>query len=504
MNIYFEIDRLINFAIQKGLIEIKDDIYMANQIFDILNITGNSDINQIDEKLETATSILDNIAKFAIEKDIINDNSTEIDLFTTKIMGILVKRPSEIVEEFYKLYEIDKRLATDYFYKLSRDSNYIMVDRVNKNIEWDRQTKYGQYKLTINVSKPEKTVQEIERAKLVKSSGYPICLLCKENVGFSGNLNHPARQNLRTIPIVLADENWYIQYSPYVYYNEHSIVFNGEHTPMKISKNTFVKFISFLDKFPHYFVGSNADLPIVGGSILSHDHFQAGNYTMPMANASLKCSFKNNKYSSVKLSIVNWAMSVIRLRSINKAEIVEVANNILEGWRSYSAQSVGIISHTENTPHNTVTPIARINDMGEYEIDIVLRNNRKSEEHPDGIFHAHKEQHNVKKENIGLIEVMGLAVLPKRLIEEFEEIKKYLSSEVKEAFPEDNEHYDWVNYLIDKYGISNDEQQLEEIFQEEICIKFANCLVDCGVFKDDEIGFNEFSKFITTLGFIRI
>lgn len=501
MNIYIEIERLLNYGVQKNILEQEDVVYTKNLIFDIFKISGEYGNIAVDEKLETCTEVLENIANFAIENSLIANNMTEIDLFTTKVMGTLTPKPSAVNKQFFELYNKDKTVATDYFYKLSRDVNYIMVDRVKKNREWDKETEYGKYKITINVSKPEKTPEEIKMAKLVKSSGYPKCLLCSENVGFAGNMNHPARQNLRTIPLKLNNEDWELQYSPYVYYNEHCIVFNKEHTPMKINKETFVKLLDFVEFLPHYFVGSNADLPIVGGSILSHDHFQGGNYELPMARAKDNLNFESKNYKGINLSILNWPMSVIRLTGKNKETLIELANEVLEKWRNYSASNVGILSHTDETPHNTITPIARMNKTGDYELDLVLRNNRTSEEHPDGIFHTHKETHNVKKENIGLIEVMGLAVLPKRLIDEFEEIKTYLNGTATTGFDKDNQHYDWVQYLIDKYGTNNSETELEEIFEEELGIKFESCLVDCGVFKVDEIGLIEFEKFINTLGF---
>ncbi len=500
MNIFYEVDRLVNFGLKKGLIESSDEIFVKNYIFEILNLEGEDVVNEVNEDLETATVILDNIAEFAVGKGLINDTSTEIDLFTTKIMGVLTPRPSFVNSKFFELYKLDRKKATEYFYNLSKDSNYIMVDRVKKNLEWDKKSAFGDYKITINVSKPEKTPEEIKAAKAVKSGGYPKCLLCKENVGFRGHLNHPARENLRIIPLSLNGEKWNMQYSPYVYYNEHCIIFKDEHDPMKITSDTFKRLLDFVEFLPHYFIGSNADLPIVGGSILSHDHFQGGNYELPMSKAVSKIKF-NSKDSDVSLSIVDWAMSVIRISGSDKNELSKLANEIFEKWKTYNAESVDIISHTGDTPHNTVTPIARVNKDGKFEVDIVLRNNRTSEQYPDGIFHTHKETHHIKQENIGLIEVMGLAVLPKRLIAEFDEIKKYLSGEVTTEFSKDSVHYDWVKYLIEKYGTNNNEESLEVIFKEEIGEKFSKCLVDCGVFKTDEVGTKEFIKFINCFGF---
>ncbi len=500
-DIYFNIERLINFAIKKSLIEEYDTIYIRNGVYAALGIDGKEITDVLNEELETCTDIVENIAAYAIEKKLIEDSVTEIDLFTTKIMGLVTPRPSEVKNKFFELYNSDKKSATDYFYKLSKDSNYIMVDRVKQNVEWVTNTQYGDYNLTINVSKPEKSPADIAKAKLVKSSGYPKCLLCSENVGYQGNMNHPARQNLRTIPLTLNNEKWQLQYSPYVYYNEHCIVFNEEHVPMKITNETFVRLLDFVDFAPHYFVGSNADLPIVGGSILSHDHFQGGSFTLPMANAGDRYTFTSEDYSEVKLSIVEWPMSVVRLKSSNREQILKLANKVLATFREYSAECVDIFSHTGDTPHNTITPIARINANKEYEMDLVLRNNRTNEEHPDGIFHTHKETHHIKKENIGLIEVMGLAVLPKRLIEEFDLIKKYLCGEIESEYPKDDAHYTWVQYLINKYGTQNDSTALKQIFETEICKKFENCLIDSGIFKNDDLGNSEFKKFVSVLGF---
>ncbi len=507
LDIYYNIERLVNFATKKELIEEYDGIFIRNCIYSVLGIDGKdiTDITEvINEDQETCTEILENIATFAIDKNLIEDSLTEVDLFTTKLMGLVTPRPSDVKNKFFELYSKDKKSATDYFYKLSKDSNYIMVDRVKENVEWITKTQYGDYNLTINVSKPEKSPADIAKAKLIKSSGYPKCLLCKENVGFQGHMNHPARQNLRTIPLELNNEKWQMQYSPYVYYNEHCIVFSEEHTPMKITNETFVRLLDFVDFAPHYFIGSNADLPIVGGSILSHDHFQGGNFELPMAKAKDRFVFKSYEFTDVNLSIVDWPMSVVRLKSKNKEQILSLANKVLKEFRGYSAECVDILSNTGDEPHNTITPVARINKNSEYEVDLVLRNNRTSAEHPDGIFHTHKETHNVKKENIGLIEVMGLAVLPKRLIEEFDVIKKYLSGEVQSQYPREDVHFEWVEFLIKKYGTKNNNEKLQQIFESEICKKFENCLVDSGIFKNDELGNNEFKKFIETLGFIEL
>ncbi len=503
MNIYYEIERLIHFSLVKELIEKEDEIFTRNNIYSMFNLAGEYNNIVIKENPNTVTEILENMTVYAIQNKMINDTNTERDLFITKIMGIVTPKPSYVINKFKTLYNIDKKQGTEYFYNLSRDCNYVMVDRVNKNIEWDKETKYGKYKITINVSKPEKTPEEIKKAKLIKGTGYPECLLCKENVGFQGSLSHPARQNLRTIPIKLNEELWQMQYSPYVYYNEHCIIFKEEHSPMKISRDTFIRLLDFVEILPHYFIGSNADLPIVGGSILSHDHFQGGNYELPMAKAKSKIKFISKDYENVTLSILDWGMSVIRISGTNKKSIVDIANNIYEKWKLYSVENIDIISHTNEIEHNTVNPIARVNKKGELELDIVLRNNRTSKEYPEGIFHTHKEHHHIKQENIGLIEVMGLAILPKRLIKEFEEIKKYLSGTIEEEFDKESVHYEWVQYLLKKYGINNDEKKLKKIFEEEIGEKFSKCLLDCGVFKDNEVGTVEFIKFVNHIGFVK-
>lgn len=498
MDILFEVERLINYAIKKELIDELDYFYYKNLLIDILNLSANDETYNINEKLETATNILENISSYAIEKDLINNTMTEIDLFSTKIMGLLMPIPSTFTTKFLQLAKDDKVMATDYFYNISKDSNYIMVDRVKQNKEWQCQTSYGDYIITINVSKPEKTPEEIIKAKSVVSSGYPKCLLCKENVGFAGNLNHPARQNLRTVPLSLNNEKWHMQYSPYVYYNEHCIVFKDEHSEMKITHDTFPRLLDFVEFLPHYFIGSNADLPIVGGSILSHDHFQGGNYTLPMAKAKKKYIFDSGS-RDFEIAIVDWAMSVIRITGKNKKAIIDIAIQIFDKWINYNAENIDIISHTGTTRHNTVNPIARMNEQGEFLLDIVLRNNRTSSKYPDGIFHTHKETQHIKQENIGLIEVMGLGILPKRLIDMQELISKYLTGENKDEFDKTSIHYTWVKYLLDKYGTENSVDKTKEILENEIGLKFAQVLVDCGVFKDDELGFFEFKKFVNDL-----
>ncbi len=501
MDIYKEIERLLNFGLQKNLIEKEDIIYTRNLLFDLLEVSPMYYECNLSENLETSTAILDNIFKYATEKGLCEDTITEYDLFTTKVMGVLTPRPSYVVKEFTRLYTIDKKKATDYFYSLSKDSNYIMVDRVKQNLEWDYASTYGDLKITINVSKPEKDPKDIAKAKLLKTTGYPNCLLCVDNVGFKGHINHPARQNLRVIPVTLNNESWSMQYSPYVYYNEHCIVFNNEHTPMTGSSISYVRLLDFVDFLPHYFIGSNAGLPIVGGSILSHDHFQGGSYDMPMAKATDKIHFTSDKFKSLKISIVDWQMSVVRVRSKNKEEVQSFSVYLHDFWQNYDCSDANILSHTGETPHNAITPICRKNSDDEYEMDLVLRNNLTSEEHPFGIFHPHNDIHHIKKENIGLIEVMGLAVLPKRLVEELEDVKSFLVSDKKDLNSfKDNIHYDWTIELIEKYGRSNDMTKATKIVEDGVGKKFERCLIDAGVFKNTLEGTKYFKDFLIALG----
>ncbi len=409
-------------------------------------------------------------------------------------------KASEVINTFNNLYSNSPIEATNYYFKLSIASNYIRKSRTDKNILWKTSTNYGDLDLTINLSKPEKDPKEIAKAKLIKSSSYPKCLLCKENEGFYGNLNHPARQTHRIIPMTINNNEWFLQYSPpYTYYNEHCILLNSKHTPMKISKTTFENLLGFVDKIPHYFAGSNADLPIVGGSILSHDHYQGGHYTFAMEKAEIDKHYNIEKYKNVCVGRVNWPMSVLRLSSSNKNDLISLAEDILLKWKNYSDESVNILSHTNDTMHNTITPIARKRN-DKYELDLVLRNNRTSDEHPLGIFHPHAEVHHIKKENIGLIEVMGLAVLPARLKDEIAIIKEYLLSKAPTISKDEivNKHSDWYNYIIEKYNdinISN----VDSILKTEIGYKFLEVLHHAGVFKRDDKGLSAFDKFVNTL-----
>lgn len=498
MNLNYEINRLINFGLQNNLIDKLDVVYASNLILEVLGLDEFEEV-EINESLDNATPILENILDYVVEKEMIEDTTIQRDLFDTKLMNMLMPRPSEIIKTFNKKYEIDKKEATSYYYNLSIASNYIRKDRIDKNIVWKTSTEYGNLDLTINLSKPEKDPRDIVKVKLMKSTSYPKCLLCKENEGFSGNINHPARQNHRIIPMEFAGEKWFLQYSPYVYYNEHCIILNDKHTPMKICKKTFENLLGFVDKLPHYFAGSNADLPIVGGSILSHDHYQGGYYTFAMETAPVEENFEVKGFKNTKLSRVKWPMSVIRLSGEYKQEVIDLADHILNAWRSYSDLEVDILCESNGEPHNTITPIARKND-NLYELDLVLRNNRTSEAHPLGIFHPHSEIHHIKKENIGLIEVMGLAVLPARLKDELNEISNLLIEDVSDISNNEGlkHHANWYKYILRKYDDIN-KDNADKIVKDEVGKKFAQVLEHAGVFKRDEKGIKAFNKFIKIL-----
>lgn len=486
-----EINQLIQFALQEKLIQEADVDYSVNLLLDLLK----EDTFTL-EKVTTKPcyEILDNILDKAIPKGLLEDNITCRDLFDTKVMNCVMPRPSEVVNTFNELNKIDCHKATDYFYKLSIDSNYIRKNRTDKNIKFNHFYKYGDIQITINLSKPEKDPKEIAKAKLIKSSGYPKCLLCKENVGYSGTYSHPARQTHRIIPLTLDNDNYYFQYSPYVYYNEHCIIFNEEHIPMVINHDTFRHLLSFVELFPHYMLGSNADLPIVGGSILSHDHYQGGSHHFPIEDASIIESFKLSKYPDIQVDMVNWPLSTIRLTSDNKDSLIDLCDHVLSSWIDYSDESLGIQAYTNDTRHNTITPIVRMKD-NKYQIDLVLRNNRTSDEYPDGIYHPHQEHHHIKKENIGLIEVMGLAVLPARLKDELSLIKKCLLNEDKISNHEClNKHQDWINYLSQQ-----EYTNLDEFIEQEVTKKFVCVLEDAGVYKMNNQGKEGFKKFIKSL-----
>lgn len=496
--INYEINRLLNFGLQQGLIHEEDKIYATNMLLGLLKIDEFEPV-EINETLVTSTPILENILDYAVSKNMIEDTVTERDLLDTHIMNCLMPRPSEVIGTFNRLYDESPEKATDYYYKLSIASNYIRKERIDKNMVWKAPTEYGDLDITVNLSKPEKDPKEIAKAKSFKSTSYPKCLLCKENEGFFGHMNHPARQTHRIIPMNLGSEKYFMQYSPYTYYNEHCIIFNSEHVPMKIDRKAFANLLNFVDVLPHYFAGSNADLPIVGGSILSHDHYQGGRYTFAMEKAPVEKTYSVPGYEDITVGRVKWPMSVVRLSGDDKTRLADLGEHILNLWREYSDESVEILCRTNDEPHNTITPIARKRN-GKYELDLVLRNNRTSDEYPLGIFHPHNEVHHIKKENIGLIEVMGLAVLPARLKEELKLLRDALINRVPDI--SDNEaiskHSDWYKYLLSQYATVT-EDNAYEILQKEVGIKFSQVLDHAGVFKRNDKGMSAFDKFIATL-----
>lgn len=490
------INKLVQYGIANGLIEKTDRIYTINRILEVLQTDEYVDCPIADDiYLE---NILKDITDYACLNGLIEDNIISRDLFDAKVMGCLVSPPHEIIEKFNMLYESSPRLATDWYYKFSQDTDYIRRYRIEKDLHWQTETEYGKLDISINLSKPEKDPKAIATAKSAKQSGYPKCALCAENEGYSGRLNHPARQNHRVIPIELDNEKWFFQYSPYVYYNEHCIVFNSLHTPMKIDKSTFIKLFEFIKKIPHYFVGSNADLPIVGGSILTHDHFQGGHYEFAMERAQIEKHFAIKDFEDVETGILKWPMSVIRLRHSNCERLAELGEYILSHWRAYTDEDAFIYAYTDGAAHNTITPIAR--KSGEmYELDLVLRNNITTDEHPLGVYHPHNEFHHIKKENIGLIEVMGLAVLPSRLKSEFEHIKEYiLSGKDMRSNETISKHADWVDKFLPNYSEIN-EDNIQSILEDETGKVFAEILECCGVFKRDDIGREAFMRFIKSL-----
>lgn len=501
INIYVEIEKLLAFALSAGLIEEEDKVYSRNSLLSVFNLDDCEEVSVENLPIEKPYEILDRMCSWAAEKGIIEDTFDERDLFDTKIMGEITPRPSEVIKKFKKDYEISPEKATDNYYAFSQNTNYIRTDRIAKNLHWLADTEYGNIEITVNLSKPEKDPRDIAKAKLAPQSSYPKCLLCKENEGYAGRMNHPARQNHRIIPVTLTNEPWFLQYSPYVYYNEHCILFSGEHRPMKISRGSFERVLEFVDIFPHYFVGSNADLPIVGGSILSHDHFQGGHHDFPMAKACAEETFTIKGFEDVAVEKVKWPMSVIRLRGKSKEKLVELSDKILTAWRGYSDEKCDIFAFTGDTPHNTITPIARKKGT-EYEIDLVLRNNRTSEEYPLGIFHPHQELHHIKKENIGLIEVMGLAVLPGRLKEEMgilaELMIKPNASELIRGNEKVEKHADWCDEILKKYNDITAEN-IENIIKIEIGVAFSKVLENAGVYKQDENGKEGYRRFINSL-----
>lgn len=498
--VYDGIKKLVQYGLEAGLICEGDRIYATNRLLEALHLDEYEEPVQEYRNVnleETLRELLD----YACEKGITENSVGYRDLLDTKLMDCLMPRPSEVTAKFWRLYEEQgARAATDYFYKLSQDSDYIRRYRVCKDQKWVAKTPYGDLDITINLSKPEKDPKAIAAAKLAKQGGYPKCLLCMENEGYAGRLNHPARNNHRIIRITANESEWGFQYSPYVYYNEHCIVFNGQHTPMKIERAAFVKLFDFVKQFPHYFLGSNADLPIVGGSILSHDHFQGGHYTFAMAKAGMEQHFVMPGFEDVEAGIVYWPMSVLRLRGRDPERLIDLGDQVLQAWRGYTDEAAFVYAETDGEPHNTITPIAR--KKGEqFELDLVLRNNITTEEFPLGVYHPHQELHHIKKENIGLIEVMGLAVLPSRLKEELALLGEFIvegkdirSNELLEK------HADWVEEFLPAYEKVTKEN-IEKILQDEVGKVFARVLEDAGVYKCTPQGRAAFGRFLESVGF---
>lgn len=493
-----DIRKLVRYGVRTGLVPEEDVIFTTNRLLELFELSELEEETCSPEE-EDLEQILGRMLDYAYEQGLIKENSVVYrDLFDTKIMGMLMPRPSEVIRKFREYYKEDPKKATDYYYKLSCDSDYIRRYRIKKDMKWVTQTPYGEIDITINLSKPEKDPKAIAAARNAKQSGYPKCLLCRENEGYAGRINHPARQNHRIIPVTIQGDQWGFQYSPYVYYNEHCIVFCGQHIPMKIEHDTFCKLFDFIRQFPHYIVGSNADLPIVGGSILSHDHFQGGNYEFAMAKAPVEREFAVKGFEDIKAGIVKWPMSVIRLKAQDPERIIKLADKILEAWRGYTDEKAFIFAETEGTAHNTITPIARRRGA-DYELDLVLRNNITTKEHPLGVYHPHAKLHHIKKENIGLIEVMGLAVLPARLKGEMETLKEAILT--GKNLREDEllaKHADWVQEFCPKYeAITKD--NIDEILQREIGLVFLQVLEDAGVYRRNEEGQAAFDRFLQSL-----
>ena len=491
------IRQLVDYGLARELIHPADAIYARNQILLVMGLdeyedTGADSPRQLHE-------ILDVLTEDTVRRGVCEDNGTARELFDTKLMGCLTPRPSEIQWKFADRYDrLGAEAATDWYYQFSQDTNYIRRDRIAKDVKWVTSTAYGDLDITINLSKPEKDPKAIAAAKNAPQSGYPKCQLCVENEGYAGRMNHPARENHRVIPITINQSDWCLQYSPYVYYNEHCIVFNREHTPMRIDNATFRKLLDFVKQFPHYFVGSNADLPIVGGSILSHDHFQGGRYTFAMEKAPVEREWVFSGFEDVKAGIVHWPMSCIRLSSPDDNRLVELAGRILAAWRGYSDPDSFVFAETDGQKHNTITPIAR--KRGEnYELDLVLRNNITTDEHPMGVYHPHANLHHIKKENIGLIEVMGLAVLPSRLKTEMAELADALVNRLPVSEYSENiaKHAQWAQEIQRRYEITRD--NVEGILRKEIGMVFAQVLEDAGVYKLDESGREGFVRFLASV-----
>lgn len=509
-----ELEKLLAYGLSKGLLTDYDLVETRNSLLDLLQLDEPAAVLAPDPQVpvpNTPDEAVSGLVDYAVDCGIIQDTVTFRDLFDTRLMGLLTPRSSAVIAKFEK----DKRKygvaeALDRYYQFSQDTLYIRSKRIARNIGWTSKTKYGDLQITINLSKPEKDPRDIAAARNAPARGYPKCVLCLENVGYAGRVNHPARQNHRVLPMTLNGNQWYFQYSPYVYYHQHCIVFRREHVPMKIGEETFRNLFGFLREIPHYFIGSNADLPIVGGSILSHDHYQGGFHRFPMDNAQPLTVLRNSGYPDVDAAVLNWPMSAVRLRCVDPEPLIRLATEILQLWRQYSDPEVGVLASSKDADgnlqhHNTITPIARRRDDGRFELDLVLRNNRTSPEHPLGVFHPHSDLHHIKKENIGLIEVMGLAILPGRLERELNQIARILVG--NEAVPDEKDeehplraHLPWIKDLKSRYSPSGIDEALQ-LLRDEVGAKFARVLEDAGVFKLTEQGREAFLRFLRECGF---
>ena len=501
MNIYEDIRPLVDYGMDQGLVVKEDEIFTINRILEILKLDEYEEPERAGrvETPQDLEALLARIMDWAYEHGVLEENTIGYrDLFDTKLMAALVPAPSVVAARVHELYEQSPKQATDYYYRFSCATDYIRRYRIARDMKWTADTEYGTLDITINLSKPEKDPKAIAAARNAKQSSYPKCLLCPENEGYAGRLNHPARQNHRIMPVTIDGQEWGFQYSPYVYYNEHCIVFNKKHVPMKIDESAFRKLLDFVRQFPHYFLGSNADLPIVGGSILAHEHFQGGHSEFAMERAGIRKPVVIPGYEEVEAGIVNWPMSVIRIRHKDSGVLVKLASHILDSWRGYTDEEAFIFAQTEGEPHNTITPIARMRD-GSYEMDLVLRNNITTPEYPLGVYHPHQELHHIKTENIGLIEVMGLAVLPARLKQELADLAGAIVAGADLRSDETlSKHADWVDEFTPKYD-HIDCDKVQEILQTEVGLVFKTVLEHAGVFKNTPQGENYFDRFLAQL-----
>ena len=497
------ISALAQYAVDRGLIEENERIYSINMLLDVLKLDEYNPCDDEDKVISLSSdleAILQFIDDYACDRGLIEENSVLYrDLFDTRVMNCFVRRPSEVIRIFNEKYAVSPKEATDFYYEYSKNSDYIRTYRIAKDIKWVYESEYGDIDITINMSKPEKDPKAIAAARNAKQSSYPKCLLCVENEGYAGRINHPARENHRIIPIKILGKEWGFQYSPYVYYNEHCIVLNREHTPMTINREVFEKLFDFIRQFPHYVIATNADLPIVGGSILSHEHFQGGNYSFAMSRAVIEKEVVFKGFEDVEAGILKWPMSVIRIRSTSQERLVDLADKILGAWREYTDEEAFIFAKTNGEPHNTITPAARFAN-GKYELDLALRNNITTEERPLGVYHPRNEYHHIKKENIGGIEVMGLAILPSRIKSEMELLARcIIKGKDIRSFDELLKHADWAEEFIPKYEGKINEENVDEILKAEIGKVFVKVLEDAGVFKRDKKGREYFMKFIESV-----